>query len=51
MTEDFREDAEKHWKFIEKLLRTYGLEASEETHWLYVEAMVHGYKHGMKGKV
>lgn len=40
--DDFREKAEAHWKYtfdlITQLLRTMG--------WLYIEAMVHGYKHG-----
>lgn len=47
----FREEAEEHWKFIEKLLRTYTDEVDKKTvsmeavHVLYVEAMVHGHKH------
>lgn len=57
MTENFKEEAEKHWQFIEQLLRTYRGEEDaippeisfnvkiETCHYLYVQAMVHGYKH------
>ena len=51
-----RELAEKHWIFIEKLLKTYRgdkdaveiLESVslETCHMLYVEALIHGIKHG-----
>jgi len=52
----FREDAEKHWQFIKKLLTTYrgsvelnGVKPETVSldccHYLYVEAMVHGHKH------
>lgn len=47
----FRSEAEKHWIFIKPLLCKEGLDESEvtveleKTHYLYVEAMVHGYKH------
>ena len=50
--DDFREEAEKHWFFIEKLLNSQCSEkivldkvSIETTHYLYVEAMIHGYKH------
>lgn len=54
----FREDAEKHWQFIEKLLTSYrgsielnGVKPEtvslECCHFLYVEAMVHGHKHAL----
>jgi hypothetical protein len=51
MTQEFREEAEKHWQFIETLLKTYTEEENKTTvsmaccKMLYIEAMVHGYKH------
>lgn len=42
---NFREEAEAHWKFISELLETAGVDLNELHHFLYVEAMVHGYKH------
>jgi hypothetical protein len=54
MSGNFREKAEKHWAFIEKLLTTYTEEENKKTvrietcHFLYVEAMVHGYKHALQ---
>jgi hypothetical protein len=43
MTEhDFRLQAEEHWEFLEGLLKAYTV----FIHCLYVESMVHGYKHG-----
>ena len=53
---DIHAQAEQHWQFIEKLLKTYTEEANktsvsmETTHVLYVAAMVHGYKHGKEEK-
>ena len=45
MTE-FREEAEAHWKFIDKLLRIAKAELTFDLlEFLYIEAMVHGYKH------
>ena len=37
-----RELAEAHWHFVEQIL----LRELEQKHFLYVEAMVHGIKHG-----
>jgi hypothetical protein len=48
---EFRKVAEEHWQFIEMLLKTCTEEENKTTvrmesvHKLYVEAMVHGYKH------
>lgn len=41
-TEEARKLAEAHWHFVEQLL----LQELEQKHYLYVEAMVHGIKHG-----
>lgn len=40
---DFRKTAEAHWAFIEKLLDAQV--PLEKVKYLYIEAMVHGYKH------
>jgi hypothetical protein len=45
-----RELAEKHWKYTEGLLKTLGKTPTELEHYLYVQAMVHGMKHGENGK-
>jgi hypothetical protein len=60
MNENFREEAEKHWQFIEMMLKTYrgDREDTDEPqtvnmdclHYLYVEAMIHGYKHALDEK-
>lgn len=50
---DIRQKAEEHWKFIENLLKAHRehpeyplLTVNIETcHYLFIEAMVHGYKH------
>ena len=43
----FRKEAEKHWAYIESLLIAAGIDYDLTLHkHLYVEAMVHGYKHG-----
>jgi hypothetical protein len=49
VTQEFREEAEKHWQFIEKLLDVQV--SIEKVHYLYVEAMVHGFKHSQQTKV
>jgi hypothetical protein len=52
INKDFREEAKKHWDFIELLLKTYTEEENKTTvsmaccKMLYIEAMIHGYKHG-----
>ena len=50
----FRDEAEKHWRFIFKILDAYDLNNKEDkgvpvevVHVLYVEALVHGYKHAL----
>lgn len=54
MSEDFRQESEEHWRFIEKLLWAVTEEGTkginfETARVLYVEAMVHGFKHGKEG--
>ena len=47
-TKSIREKAEDHWKFLEKLLKIEsgdGMIDLETAGYLYVEAMIHGYKH------
>ena len=42
----FRKEAEKHWAYIESLLIAAGIDYDLTLHkHLYVEAMVHGFKH------
>lgn len=38
----FRKRAEEHWKFIEGII-TILLKLAK---WLYIQGMIHGYKHG-----
>lgn len=49
---DFREEAEKHWQFLEILLINPDTATTsiplERVKYLYIEAMVHGYKHAVK---
>lgn len=48
---DFRDQAEKHWEYTGKLLELTGEEECLDLiHFLYVEAMVHGYKHAKEEK-
>ncbi len=48
----FRKEAEKHWAYIESLLIAAGIDYDLTLHkHLYVEAMVHGYKHGSNDKL
>ncbi len=50
--ECFRKEAEKHWAYIESLLIAAGIDYDLTLHkHLYVEAMVHGYKHGSNDKL
>ena len=42
--DSFKEEAEKHWAYIESIL----LQQLEVGGKMYVDAMVHGYKHGMQ---
>jgi hypothetical protein len=48
MSEEFREEAEKHWKFVEGLLLKFPI---DEFHlsiikYLYITALIHGFGHG-----
>jgi len=43
-----REQAEKHWQYSAELMRLSGQPPTEREHYLYVEAMLHGAKHGIK---
>jgi hypothetical protein len=45
-----RENAEAHWRYVESLLRRHGEESAivERCRFHYVEAFVHGYKHGVE---
>jgi hypothetical protein len=50
---DFRKEAEEHWQFVEQLLRLAIFVPtkqaySELIHYLYVEAMIHGFRHGQE---
>jgi hypothetical protein len=54
MSENFRINSEKHWDFIKKLIIASNNDFSEELieliHILYVESMIHGYKHGQSDR-
>jgi len=43
---NFRAESEAHWNFIEKLLDQQV--PLEKVKYLYIEAMVHGYKHALQ---
>jgi len=50
--DNFRKEAEEHWKFIEKILQEFPENSDiplNLVRFLYVEAMVHGYKHAKTG--
>lgn len=42
-----REDAEKHWEFIYGLIMVF----IKVLHFLFVEAMIHGAKHGKEERI
>lgn len=42
-----REVAEEHWLYVAGLLIAIGHTPTELEHYLYVEAMLHGAKHGL----
>lgn len=46
----FREEAEKHFEYVKKLLKLHGESdlVIEKIHFHYVEAMIHGYKHALE---
>jgi hypothetical protein len=48
-TEKFREQAEKHWEFTKQLMKKTNPSLDDYTinimHFIYVETMIHGYKH------
>ena len=47
----FRDEAEKHWEYIQSLLIAAGINTDLTLHkHLYVEAMVHGFKHAWDAK-
>ena len=54
---DFREEAEQHWEFVKRLLtppfvvNDVNFYSEDKLKYLYVEAMVHGYKHAKEGVV
>lgn len=58
MSEAFRKEAESHWIYTDgifvKIIKLYGQPLTDEMRELikycYVEAMIHGYKHGMEYK-
>jgi hypothetical protein len=55
MTDDFRTEAEEHWKFLEPLLHDIVINDVKHLNitvvkYLYVEALVHGFKHGKADK-
>ena len=41
---EFRKQAEDHWNFIEGIITIF-LKLAK---WLYIQGMIHGYKHGKK---
>jgi hypothetical protein len=45
--EEIKNMAEKHWQYTEQIL----LKQIELTHYLYVQAMIHGFKHGQDDKI
>jgi len=47
----FRDEAEKHWEYVKSLLIAAGINTDLTLHkHLYVEAMVHGFKHAWDAK-
>lgn len=44
--QEARKIAEAHWEYTEAIL----IKELEQKHFLYVEAMVHGIKHGQESK-
>lgn len=52
MNDKGTELGETHWVYIEKLLRVHGEEDKviEKIKFHYIQAMKHGYKHGVKDK-
>ena len=47
---DFREEAQKHLEFIKKVCSHTNIPMTMREEFFYVEAMVHGYKHGIQSK-
>lgn len=41
-----REDVEAHWEYTSKAIQIVIDAMHDLSHYLYVEAMLHGYKHG-----
>ena len=56
MTEDFRKEAEEHWKFVQTIItppitiNDVKHFTEDLLHYLYVEAMIHGYKHAKQAE-
>jgi hypothetical protein len=52
--DSFRKEAEEHWQFIDELLKTIeddsGMVPYETLRYLYIEAMIHGYKHAKESE-
>lgn len=52
--ENFREKAEEHWIFIKKILTVnnnyFSQDFLELIYLLYIESMIHGYKHGQQDR-
>lgn len=52
--EQFKDDVEKHWKWVEGILDitvSKDMDFNEMMglcHYLYTTAMIHGYKHGVE---
>jgi len=47
---DVKELAKKHWEYTKGLLVAAGVIPSELDHYLYVQAMLHGFKHGKESR-
>jgi hypothetical protein len=39
--------AEKHWEYTKKVSELSGKDITEREHFFYIQAMIHGIKHGM----
>lgn len=43
---DFKEEAKAHWKYTEGIIRILFRIFLKLAKYLYIQAMIHGYKHG-----
>ncbi len=48
--EEARTLAEEHWEYTKKVSVLSGTDTTEREHFFYVEAMIHGIRHGEKDK-